>query len=265
MSEAISRIQSGAEDEATRRVTRRREPPAPPPRSWPSSARSWSWPRNPVGRRPRPSATRRASPVPARASTPCSTRAASSRSARWRRLRVIPTRSSATAWSPATAPSTAGRSACSATTRRCSRGSVGEMFGRKVARLMEWVAMVGCPIIGINDSGGARIQDAATSLAWYAELGRRHELLSRPGAAGLDHPRQVRGRRGVLADPDRSGGRGSRSGLHVRHRPRRHQGRHRRGRLASTNSAAPTTRPSTATSTRSSRTRRRRSSTCATT
>ena len=57
------------------------------------------------------------------------------------------------------------------------QGTVGEMFGRKVARLMEWVAMVGCPIIGINDSGGARIQDAATSLAWYAELGRRHELL----------------------------------------------------------------------------------------
>ena len=57
------------------------------------------------------------------------------------------------------------------------QGSVGEMFGRKVARLMEWVAMVGCPIIGINDSGGARIQDAVTSLAWYAELGRRHELL----------------------------------------------------------------------------------------
>lgn len=57
-------------------------------------------------------------------------------------------------------------------------GSVGEMFGRKVSRLMEWVAMVGCPIIGINDSGGARIQDLATSLAWYAELGRRHELLS---------------------------------------------------------------------------------------
>ena len=57
------------------------------------------------------------------------------------------------------------------------QGSVGEMFGRKVAKLMEWVAMVGCPIIGINDSAGARIQDTATSLSWYAELGRRHELL----------------------------------------------------------------------------------------
>lgn len=57
------------------------------------------------------------------------------------------------------------------------QGSVGEMFGRKVAALMEWAAKTGCPMIGINDSAGARIQDAVTSLAWYAELGRRHELL----------------------------------------------------------------------------------------
>lgn len=57
-------------------------------------------------------------------------------------------------------------------------GSVGEMFGRKVAKLMEWCAQAACPIVGINDSGGARIQDAVTSLAWYAELGFRHEMLS---------------------------------------------------------------------------------------
>ncbi|AMW17965.1 methylmalonyl-CoA carboxyltransferase [Mycobacteroides chelonae] len=57
------------------------------------------------------------------------------------------------------------------------QGSVGEMFGRKVAKLMEWAATNGCPVIGINDSAGARIQDTATSLAWYAELGRRHEML----------------------------------------------------------------------------------------
>lgn len=57
-------------------------------------------------------------------------------------------------------------------------GSVGEMFGRKVASLMEWCARAACPIVGINDSGGARIQDLVTSLAWYAELGFRHEMLS---------------------------------------------------------------------------------------
>jgi acetyl-CoA carboxylase carboxyltransferase component len=57
-------------------------------------------------------------------------------------------------------------------------GSVGEMFGRKVAAIMEFAAKIGCPCIGINDSGGARVQDAVTSLAWYAELGRRQEPLS---------------------------------------------------------------------------------------
>ncbi|WP_067696395.1 acyl-CoA carboxylase subunit beta [Nocardia jejuensis] len=57
-------------------------------------------------------------------------------------------------------------------------GSVGEMFGRKVAGIMEFAARVGCPVVGINDSGGARVQEAVTSLAWYAELGRRQEPLS---------------------------------------------------------------------------------------
>ncbi|NLU84783.1 acyl-CoA carboxylase subunit beta [Rhodococcus sp. HNM0569] len=57
-------------------------------------------------------------------------------------------------------------------------GTVGEMFGRKVAKIMEFAAKIGCPCVGINDSGGARVQDAVTSLAWYAELGRRQEPLS---------------------------------------------------------------------------------------
>jgi acetyl-CoA carboxylase carboxyltransferase component len=57
-------------------------------------------------------------------------------------------------------------------------GSVGEMFGRKVAGIMEYAHKVGCPVVGINDSGGARVQEAVTSLAWYAELGRRQEPLS---------------------------------------------------------------------------------------
>lgn len=57
-------------------------------------------------------------------------------------------------------------------------GTVGEMFGRKVSALMEWAGKIGCPMVGINDSAGARIQDAVTSLAWYAEMGRRNDLLS---------------------------------------------------------------------------------------
>lgn len=52
-------------------------------------------------------------------------------------------------------------------------GSVGEGFGRKVVAIMELGIKTGCPIIGINDSGGARVQDAVTSLAFYSEIGKR--------------------------------------------------------------------------------------------
>src|SRR5699024_9257871 len=37
---------------------------------------------------------------------------------------------------------------------------------------------IGCPVIGIQDSGGARIQDAVTSLAMYSEIARRQLPLS---------------------------------------------------------------------------------------
>ncbi|WP_238596861.1 acyl-CoA carboxylase subunit beta [Corynebacterium heidelbergense] len=57
-------------------------------------------------------------------------------------------------------------------------GSVGETFGKKVCEVMDMAARTGCPIIGINDSGGARIQDAVTSLAMYSEIARRQIPLS---------------------------------------------------------------------------------------
>lgn len=57
-------------------------------------------------------------------------------------------------------------------------GTVGEIFGRKMAAIHDWAIKVNCPLIGINDSGGARIQDAVTSLAWYAKTGARQLELS---------------------------------------------------------------------------------------
>ncbi|KPM54071.1 methylmalonyl-CoA carboxyltransferase [Frankia sp. R43] len=51
-------------------------------------------------------------------------------------------------------------------------GSLGEAFGGKIIKVMELAMRVGCPIIGINDSGGARIQEGVTALARYAEYGR---------------------------------------------------------------------------------------------
>lgn len=57
-------------------------------------------------------------------------------------------------------------------------GSVGVTFGRKVVEVMEMAIKIGCPVIGIQDSGGARIQDAVTSLAMYSEIARRQLPLS---------------------------------------------------------------------------------------
>ena len=57
-------------------------------------------------------------------------------------------------------------------------GSVGETFGKKVMEVMDMATRIGCPVIGINDSGGARIQDAVTSLAMYSEIARRQLPLS---------------------------------------------------------------------------------------
>ena len=57
-------------------------------------------------------------------------------------------------------------------------GSVGVTFGRKVVEVMDMAIKIGCPVIGIQDSGGARIQDAVTSLAMYSEIARRQLPLS---------------------------------------------------------------------------------------
>ncbi|MFJ4657296.1 acyl-CoA carboxylase subunit beta [Nocardia sp. NPDC088792] len=57
-------------------------------------------------------------------------------------------------------------------------GSVGESFGRRVAAAMDFAYKNACPLVVINDSGGARIQDGVTSLAWYANMCRLQEDLS---------------------------------------------------------------------------------------
>ncbi len=49
-------------------------------------------------------------------------------------------------------------------------GSLSEVFAEKVCKVMDHAAKLGCPVIGINDSGGARIQEGVVSLAGYAEI-----------------------------------------------------------------------------------------------
>src|SRR5438309_2983218 len=49
-------------------------------------------------------------------------------------------------------------------------GSLSEVFAEKICKVMDLALKYVCPVIGINDSGGARIQEGVVSLAGYAEI-----------------------------------------------------------------------------------------------
>jgi len=57
-------------------------------------------------------------------------------------------------------------------------GSLGEVFGEKIVKIMDLALKTGCPMIGLNDSGGARIQEGVVSLALYGEIFYRNVMAS---------------------------------------------------------------------------------------
>ena len=57
-------------------------------------------------------------------------------------------------------------------------GSLSEAHAEKICKIMDQAMNVGAPVIGLNDSGGARIQDGVASLAGYAEVFQRNVLAS---------------------------------------------------------------------------------------
>jgi propionyl-CoA carboxylase beta chain len=57
-------------------------------------------------------------------------------------------------------------------------GSLSETFAAKICKVMDLAMKVGAPIIGLNDSGGARIQEGVVSLAGYADIFLRNTLAS---------------------------------------------------------------------------------------
>lgn len=57
-------------------------------------------------------------------------------------------------------------------------GSLSETFAKKICKVMDQAMKVGAPLIGINDSGGARIQEGVQSLAGYAEIFQRNIMAS---------------------------------------------------------------------------------------
>lgn len=57
-------------------------------------------------------------------------------------------------------------------------GSLSETFAQKICKIMDQAMKVGAPVIGLNDSGGARIQEGVHSLAGYAEIFQRNIMAS---------------------------------------------------------------------------------------
>ena len=57
-------------------------------------------------------------------------------------------------------------------------GSLAEMHGKKICKIMDMAVRTGAPVIGLNDSGGARVQEGVISLGAYAEIFLRNTLAS---------------------------------------------------------------------------------------
>jgi len=57
-------------------------------------------------------------------------------------------------------------------------GSLSEAYARKICKIMDLAMKTGVPVIGLNDSGGARIQEGVVSLAGYADIFLRNTLAS---------------------------------------------------------------------------------------
>ncbi|KRA31444.1 MULTISPECIES: acyl-CoA carboxylase subunit beta [unclassified Nocardioides] len=53
-------------------------------------------------------------------------------------------------------------------------GSLGEVYGEKITKVMDLAMKAGCPIVGINEGAGARIQEGVVSLGLYGEIFRRN-------------------------------------------------------------------------------------------
>jgi propionyl-CoA carboxylase beta chain len=53
-------------------------------------------------------------------------------------------------------------------------GSLGEVYGEKIVKVLDFAVTNGCPVVGINEGGGARIQEGVVSLGLYGEIFRRN-------------------------------------------------------------------------------------------
>ena len=109
-------------------------------------------------------------------------------------------------------------------------GSLSQVNGEKIVKVQEFALRNGCPVVGINDGGGARIQEGVASLAMFADIFRNNvhasgvvpqiSLIMGPCAGGAAYSPALTDYV-VMVD---------KTSPHVHHRPGRDQDRHRRGR-----------------------------------
>ena len=100
-------------------------------------------------------------------------------------------------------------------------GSLSETNAAKIVKVMDLAMKLGAPIVGLNDSGGARIQEGVLSLGGYADIFLRNTLASGVDPADFRDHGAVRRRRRLLAGDHRLHRHGQGHELHVRDRTRR--------------------------------------------
>jgi len=111
-------------------------------------------------------------------------------------------------------------------------GSLSETHAQKICKIMDMAIQNGAPVIGLNDSGGARIQEGVASLAGYAEVFQRNIMASGvvpqisvimgPCAGGAVYSPAMTDFIFMVKDSQRQL-------IHVRHRPRCGENRDQRG------------------------------------
>ena len=117
-------------------------------------------------------------------------------------------------------------------------GSLSETNAAKIVKIMDLAMKIGAPVVGLNDSGGARIQEGVLSLGGYADIFLRNTLASGvvpqisaimgPCAGGAVYSPAITDFTIMVEGHE----------LHVRHRPRRDQDGDARGGHARRSSAA---------------------------
>jgi acetyl-CoA carboxylase carboxyltransferase component len=100
-------------------------------------------------------------------------------------------------------------------------GSLGEMHAKKICKVMDLALKAGVPFVGLNDSGGARIQEGVDALSGYGQIFYRNSVASGviPQISAIMGPPPAG--RSIQSGHDRLYLHGQKHQLHVHHRSRR--------------------------------------------